>query len=554
MATTELRDPRAQVASGAYAREPLALPRQRRWAWSAGFVIGGVVLFAAYLKLTQLNPVNSDWASNALQAWDMLHGNPLLRGWTVTDVSFYTTELPEYMLVELVRGLNASAAHIAAALTYTLVVIGAALVAKGRAGGREGVVRALTAAGLMLAPTIGPLASTSTLLADPDHTGTQVPLLVIWLILDRARPRWWVPALVGVLLTQAQVADPLVTYEGVLPILVVCAIRVYRQRGAHPRDAWRECWFEISLAAGAALSVVVAAIVMRLIREAGGFAVWPTDTTFSVVQSVGAQVWVTVECVLNLFGADFSGMQLGPAAAIRLVHLAGLALVVWAVARALRHFASGELVVQVLVVAAIVLLVAISISGAPSAVNGTHEIVGLLPIGAVLAGRLLAGRLIGGRHLVVLGVLLACSAGFLGHDIVQSPPASASSELAVWLGDHHLDYGLATYWSASSVTLDSGGLVQVRPVNRPVQGGGRIDAVQWESKPSWYDPGRHDARFLIVPSTVAGCSFGTHDQWLATVHRLFGPPAASYRVARLLVLVWHRNLLPLVSRPVGSAC
>jgi hypothetical protein len=154
----------------------------------------------------------------------------------------------------------------------------------------------------------------------------------------------------------------------------------------------------------------------------------------------------------------------------------------------------------------------------------------------------------------VLGVLLACNAGFLGHDIVQSPPASATSELAVWLVDHHLGYGLATYWSASSVTLDSGGQVQVRPVNRPAWGDSRIDAVQWESKPSWYDPGLHDARFLIVPGTAAGCSFGTHDQWLATVRRLFGPPAASYRVARLLVLVWHKNLLPLVSRPAGSAC
>jgi len=517
-------------------------------------VISGVVLFAAYLKLTQLNPVNSDWASNALQAWDMLHGNPLLRGWTVTDVSFYTTELPEYMLVELVRGLNTSAAHVAAALTYTLVVVGAALLAKGRADGREGVVRVLVAAGILLAPTIGPLASTPTLLADPDHTGTQVPLLVIWLILDRVRPRWWVPVLVAALLAGTQVADPLVTYEGVLPILAVCAIRVYRQRGAHPREAWRACWFEISLAAGAVMSVAAAAIVMRLIRAAGGFCVWPTDMTFSLVRSIGAQAWITVECVLNMFGADFSGMHLGPAVAVRLVHLAGFALAVWALARALRHFASGELVVQVLVMAAVVLLVAGSISGAPSVANGTHEIVGLLPIGAVLAGRLLAGQLIRDRHLALVGVLLACNAGLLGHDIVQSPPANASRVLAVWLDDHHLDYGLATYWFASSVTLDSGDRVQVRPVNRPLRARGRIDAVRWESKPSWYDPGLHDARFLIVPSTVTGCSFGTHDQWLATADGLFGPPAASYRVAEVLVLVWHKNLLPLLSKPVGSAC
>jgi hypothetical protein len=31
----------------------------------------------------------------------MLPGNPLLRGWVLSDVSFSTTELPQYMVVEL---------------------------------------------------------------------------------------------------------------------------------------------------------------------------------------------------------------------------------------------------------------------------------------------------------------------------------------------------------------------------------------------------------------------------------------------------------------------
>src|ERR1700730_18111426 len=77
--------------------------------------------------------VNSDGAGNALQAWDMLHGNLLLHGWTLSDVSFYTTELPEYMLVELAIGLSANVVHVAAAATYTLVVVLAALLAKGSA-------------------------------------------------------------------------------------------------------------------------------------------------------------------------------------------------------------------------------------------------------------------------------------------------------------------------------------------------------------------------------------------------------------------------------------
>ena len=78
-------------------------------------------------------PINADGASNALQAWDMLHGNPILRGWTVTDVSFYTTELMQYASIELIYGFGEDTFRIAAAMTYTLLVLLAAAVAKGNA-------------------------------------------------------------------------------------------------------------------------------------------------------------------------------------------------------------------------------------------------------------------------------------------------------------------------------------------------------------------------------------------------------------------------------------
>ena len=56
----------------------------------------------------------------------MLHGNWLLKGWTLTDVSFYTTELPQYLLVDLVTGLNGNVIHVAAGMTYALALLGAA--------------------------------------------------------------------------------------------------------------------------------------------------------------------------------------------------------------------------------------------------------------------------------------------------------------------------------------------------------------------------------------------------------------------------------------------
>jgi len=82
----------------------------------------------------------------------MLHGNLLLHNWWVSDVSFYTTELPQYMLIEALTGLGPWVVHAGAAMTYTLLVLLAALLAIGNARGGRGLARALLAAGLMLAP------------------------------------------------------------------------------------------------------------------------------------------------------------------------------------------------------------------------------------------------------------------------------------------------------------------------------------------------------------------------------------------------------------------
>jgi hypothetical protein len=197
--------------------------RFARWAWPAALAVAAVVLFLCYLRLSNTTPANSDGSDQALQAWDMLHGNWLLSGWTVGDVSYYTTELPEYIVVEKIVGLGPVALHVAAAVTYTLLVLLAGLLAKGRATGKEGVLRALIAAGILLAPQLGD--GVSLLLLQPDHLGTQVPLLVIFLVLDRAPRRWYTPVAVGLMLTWVLIADRVAVFDAALPLAVVCGLR-----------------------------------------------------------------------------------------------------------------------------------------------------------------------------------------------------------------------------------------------------------------------------------------------------------------------------------------
>ena len=134
----------ATEAGGGLGQQPPRTWRDRRgWRWAA-VVAGVLLLFYCAQREAHQYGVQSDGAAMMLESWSMLHGNLLLRGWQVADVSFYTTELPEYMLVELFRGLNPDVVRICAALTYTLIVVLAAAVAYGArpADKRTAMVRA----------------------------------------------------------------------------------------------------------------------------------------------------------------------------------------------------------------------------------------------------------------------------------------------------------------------------------------------------------------------------------------------------------------------------
>jgi hypothetical protein len=516
-------------------------PLPQRLAWTALFAAAGVVLFLCYLRMSSTVPANSDGAANALQAWDMLHGNLLLRGWQLSDVSFYTTELPEYMLVELARGLNSGVVHAAAALTYTLLVLLAALLAKGKATGAEAWARMALAGGLLLAPQLG--VGTQVLLLSPDHVGTAAAVLVAWLVLDRAPRRWWVPVAVGLLLAWALAADELVLFIGILPLIVVGLVRAYQQiiAGRHRPS---EAWYELSLVAAALAALVVGLAVPVVIHAAGGYSVLPVPQHLALVSQLRTRLRLTAQGLLLLFGADFIGLRPGLSAGLVLLHLIGVALAVWAVCVAVRRFGRGsDLVVQLLVVGTLIIVAAYLFWRQVPGIGYSHEMAPALPFAAVLAGRLLAGRLMSARLVPVAAAVLVGYVLTLGGSALAHPAPDSDRHLTAFLAAHHLRYGLSGYWQADAATLATGNQIQVRAlqVNRD-----SVSASHWESQASWYDPRLHDATFVLLFSGQPGFSgeagLSPFDP-ASQVSSTFGPPAQTYRLGRHTVLVWHRNLL-----------
>ena len=505
--------------------------RHPRLAWVTAAAVISLVLFWCYLRQAQTYQLNADPAGQALQAWDMLHGNLLLHGWWLGDVSFYTVELPLNMIIEMIVGLKPVEISILAALIYTAVVLLTALLAKGSARGREGVVRALLGGGILLAPSL--VLGTRVLMQGPDHLGTAVPILVMLLVLDRAPERWWVPVVVGVLLTLAQVSDLLATFAGAAAVAVACGVRVVRGR---PQKSGG---YDLCLGLAAVVSIGLARLVLWGINAAGGFYMRPPKNGLGLapISALPGHLGDTGYNLLILFGADFFGQHTVVDVILALLHLTGVALALWGLLIGLSGFfgRAADRVTQVLVAGTVIILAAGAFGNYMSKIVGAHEIVTVLPFCAILAGRLLGGALVKARLVPLLAVGLACYLGALAYNATQPAQAPLHVDLANWLEAHHLTTGLAPYWESNITSLDSGGRVRLAPLTP-----GGASANPYESNAAWYNPAVSRANFVVtVSAPPSDAALVTPDE----VQAQFGPPARTYHFDEYTVMVYDYNLL-----------
>ncbi len=562
-------------------------PLQRRLVLALALAVALAALFALALSQSLISAANSDGAADILQAQAMLHGNPLLRGWWTSDVSFYTTELPEYALVVAARGVSPDVVHLCGALTYTVTVAFAALLARGSATGMAGWRRAGLAVGIMLAPSIAD--GTAVFLENPDHFGTSVPVLLLFLLLDwgyqpgrRDRPvgRRYVPAAACVLLAWTQVGDELSVVAATVPVAAVCACRLVavavRRR---PRAALGAGLGEDGpLLAAAIASVVIAKLAQRAITALGGFDLRPiAGGRLAPIGRIGGNARLLWQSIVVLFGANKPGVPRGPIAISRHaplvliadLHVVGLVLAgaglvagiavgflgrVGRTGRAARSgqwdisdepdksggCEGGRRVSQILVVAISATMAAAVFGSVLQTLASAHEVAILMPLGAVLAGRTLpplAARLAPGAGLATaaLAAWLAVGVAEMGYAATWPAAPIPVQTVADWLVAHHERYGLAGYWQAAETTVTTGGRILVAPVTDSAAA-----PVRWNASSRWYWRGA--ARVTFVIAEVRHLQPGDPLP-IAAVRARFGPPAAEYHVGDVIIVTYRYNLL-----------
>ncbi len=511
---------------------PRAAVLRRRWLPAVVWAAAAVALFAFLYRICLAWPVDSDGANIALQSWDMLHGHLLLPGWIVSDAAFSTFEVPAGAIAEALLGLTLVSAHVVSTLAYFVVAVLAVALAVCDSRGaarmaRAGVVVAMLAAVLTRSGVSIPL-------EQPDHTGTSAFLLGAFLLIDRVPARRFTAPLLCVILTAGQIGDATVRYTALPAIIVVCAYRVAVARKVRSADT--------VIAIAAAVSYPLATLARKLMLRLGGYAMLPPRNHLASPHLWPGHAVVALENIRYMFGAITDpGAKLGVAGTVfgfacLIAATAGFARVIWSWRRASRA--------EQLLCAAIVVTFGVYVVSTIPNLGNARDIIAILPCGAVLAARACVPAQIASPRRAGLAVAAAAVAALvpLTAAATRPYPVVQGGALATWLEAHHLTYGIAAYWDASDVTLNADNRVQVRAV---MLAGPEFAAYYWETKPSWYSAAEHDATFAIadIPPTVDVRST------VPDFERVFGRPAAAYRVGQQVVLVYRRNLLRQVVIP-----
>jgi len=507
-------------------KESARAPRARRWLVAAAWVAGSIALTGGYLRISLASRVGSDGANNVLQAWDLLHGHLMLRGWQIGDANYYFLELPLLALGEAFFGLGNFAAHVASALTYMLVTV-VALAAAGT--GSRGPAKAVRFA-VVLVVLAAPLFSGLTPLAleEPDHIGTTVFIIGAFLLIDQWPTRRLTPPLVLAILVAGQFEDLITRYVAVPAIVLVCAYRAIAARRLRSADAL--------LTAVAVVSVPLSSLAIAVWAHFGGFATAVTRGTLDNPDQWPHNAATTWASLRQMFGAqsmpgatprpwqaDFGMLCLVAA-------LLGVAWVAWRWNRASRA--------EQLLCAAILVNVAVFFLSSFAWTPKPHEIAAVLPCGAILAARALVPPRIdrGPLAAAALAATALIAAVPLAYAATRPVFTSQQAPLVAWLEAHRLTHGLATYQDGASSTVLSSNRIQLRVVH---VGATSLGDSHYEVNSAWYVKSQNYANFIVA----------NPGQKLppALVEHHFGKPTAIYQVQGWTILVYRKNLFRLLT-------
>jgi hypothetical protein len=490
------------------------------------------ILTVAYRVIGRTISYNSDNACILLQAQDLAAGNFALRGWTLSNCSFYP-EICFYALASVMSHSARALSHQGPALMYALLVIFALWLT-----GHGSIDSAPYAGYAITFLLIGfPTTLPHLYIAPATHVSTILLILAAMVALSFAEEgssRSPAPYIAyTLLLAFAVFGDAFAIYVGAIPVAVVAAFRWARSRFLRHR--------ELAALAATVAAVLVGSGSLRLVRDIGGFELLPLVSHFVTVTALRGNASAIIGGIATLYGVDAGYGALTPLDVMLLVaRSVGLLFLLGCCALSAYRIMWGaqDRTTEIVLAAALLDVIEYLLSNRVRGLDTARYLLPFVMFGAVLAGRI-GGKLIRPNRLYYSAIALIFIAYLFGFvRIAAQQPQSPQKEtlLAQWLHQRGLVSGYGDYWQSSIVTLESDGAVKVRAVTFA----GRLVPYRWESKEEWYSA---DSRW-VTPNFVVFFEepkkFKNIFKMVSAI-RTLGKPSQTYQFEGDMIMVWDHG-------------
>jgi hypothetical protein len=516
--------------------------------------IGWTVFLTAVARHTRFG--SSDNAIALLAGREMVRGNFFLRGWLLPIDSWWLLDLLLLGVGSLVWGVRLMLIHaVPAALTVGLILAGMWV-----AGLDPPARRRWVGAGVVLLILGLPHPELVLLmLQGPQHQSSTLCCLVAFGLLARARlgdGRWIGAAL---LLAVAVNADPVAVLVGVAPVAGAGLLGALRSRRLHP----------LAMPLSVGLIAVAGSFGLRaLVNVAGGF------SNAGGVAHYGAWRANLRSAPPVLEGIVGVGKRIGLTGVAALAHglvtgLMALAVMVTVIrllsgvlrsrpqrsgeaGRGIRQRPGAGWIDDALLLGCLGGVVTFALLTPPGLGAFTARyLIPTLVYGAVLTARRARefALPLPAPPVAVAGVALVVVYATTPWAAVRRPaPPNPAEAVVTWLRANQLDRGYGPYWVAAFTTATAGGDIAVRPVELAAPG---LRPMYLLASRRWFERDSRPFRFVVLqPPTYNGGDSGVTEPLVIAT---FGPPARRQAIGPYEVLVWNRDLRPVLDFGVPPA-
>jgi hypothetical protein len=494
------------------------------------FIVAFLVLFAFYLAVALAVPYTSDHASIFLEARSIIANNFLLKGWTLSTVSYFTTEIPFYILGILIFGNTDKVIYLVSAANYALLALLIISYSSITQAGR--IVPARLIISTVFSLFIAYLVSTWGFLSPNHAVGFAYCLCSLYFLRAGAAPASKTRLLFsGIFLLLAFTGDTFTIYTWGIP---VCLVLFFRSFAKEYRNVCIKL-LVITLAA-----IAIAEGLLHLITASGGFTVPGLLIKYVDYSNIPQNLYLFFIGLFDLFSVNFFGKTvLSFDSGLNLVHLLGLVVFIAALVWAIKSFGRQSIIKQILTVTILLNLAAYLFSNMPVPDRSTvRYLMPALEFGIILITDYLSDiNWYRAKPVLVILVCIVIGASAI-PPMARSRTSLPVASLDTFLVDHHLVNGYGPYWLASITTVHTQGVVTIRPVISPNDD--YIQPFYWLAENDWFTS---PATFLAFDRNN---SFNISSD---TAIKTFGKPDNTYKVDNYTVLVWNKNITPELRSP-----